>query len=142
MRGILLGQANGELIYLSDVADVKLAYQDPPSHVYRFNGKPALTLGVSFSDGVNVVEVGKRVEARMAELDYSRPIGIDLTSIYSQPKQVNTSVDDFLISLAQAVAIVIVVLLITMGARSGILMSLILLLTICGDLHPDADRFD
>ena len=52
--------------------------------------------------------------------------------IYDQPKLVDDSINSFLVSLAEAVAIVIVVLLITMGLRSGILMSLVLLLTICG----------
>ena len=129
---ILLGQTGDDLVYLSDVADVKVDYREPPQHVYRFNGEPALTIGVSFSKGVNVVEVGERVSARLAELDYSRPIGIELSKIYDQPTLVQTSINDFLISLAQAVGIVIVVLLVTMGARSGILMSLVLLLTISG----------
>ncbi len=82
VRDILLGQANGKLIYLSDVAKVSIAYQDPPRHIYRFNGKQALSLGVSFSSGVNVVEIGERIRARIADLDYARPIGIELSTIY------------------------------------------------------------
>ncbi len=130
IRDILLGQTGDELIYLSDVADVKIAYVEPPRHVYHYNGEKALTIGVSFSSGVNVVEVGHAVRTRLAELDYTRPIGVELATIYDQPRQVENSVNDFLISLGQALAIVVVVLLLTMGARSGILMSLILLLTI------------
>nr|WP_321444814.1 efflux RND transporter permease subunit [uncultured Cohaesibacter sp.] len=130
IRDILLGQTGDELIYLSDVADVKIDYVEPPRHVYHYNGEKALTIGVSFSSGVNVVEVGHAVRTRLAELDYTRPIGVELATIYDQPRQVENSVNDFLISLGQALAIVVVVLLLTMGARSGILMSLILLLTI------------
>ena len=131
IRDILLGQTGNELIYLSDVADVKLDYTQPPQHVYRFNGHKALTIGVSFASGVNVVDIGNDVRSRLADLDYTRPIGVELSTIYDQPQQVEKSVNDFLISLGQALAIVVVVLLLTMGARSGILMSLILLLTIC-----------
>ena len=132
LRDVLLGQSGGDLIYLSDVATVKVDYKKPPDHVYRFNGKEALTLGVSFSTGVNVVEIGKSINERLVELDYSRPIGVELSTIYDQPSLVEKSVNEFLISLGQALGIVVVVLFVTMGARSGVLMSLILLLTICG----------
>ncbi|SNY93120.1 Multidrug efflux pump subunit AcrB [Cohaesibacter sp. ES.047] len=132
IRDVLLGQTGDQLIYLSDVADVKTGYKQPPDHVYRFNGKQALSLGISFSSGVNVVEVGGRIKDRLAELDYQRPVGISLSTIYDQPALVAASINSFLVSLAQAVGIVIVVLLVTMGLRSGILMSLVLLLTISG----------
>jgi multidrug efflux pump subunit AcrB len=130
LRGLLLGQANGKIVYLGDVATLTRSYVDPPSHIYRFNGTKALTLSVSFSSGVNVVDVGDAIHARLAELEYARPIGIELNSIYNQPAQVDKSVSDFVISLGQAVFIVVVVLLLTMGMRSGILMSAVLLLTI------------
>lgn len=130
LNSLMLGQANGRIIYLSDVATIRRVYADPPEHVYRFNGYPALTLGVSFADGVNVVTVGKAVEDRLAELEYQRPVGMEIGLIYNQSAQVETSVNDFLVSLAQAVGIVVVVLLLTMGLKSGILMSVVLLLTI------------
>jgi multidrug efflux pump subunit AcrB len=129
---LLLGQANGELVYLSDIATLKKTFVDPPSHLYRFNGQSALTLNVSFASHVNVVDVGARIQQRLSELEYARPIGVELDYIYNQPERVEHSVNDFLISLAQAVAIVVVVLLISMGLRPGILMSGVLLLTIFG----------
>lgn len=130
LKNLVLGRANGNIIYLSDVADVRKIYQDPPTHSYRFNGQEALTLGVSFTTGVNVVDVGHRLRDRLAELEYARPIGMEIHTIYDQPSQVDKSVSDFLISLAEAIAIVVVVLLVAMGLRSGVLMSFVLLLTI------------
>ncbi|MGB0865927.1 MAG: efflux RND transporter permease subunit [Granulosicoccaceae bacterium] len=132
LANILLGNVDGQLVYLQDVATLSQGYQDPPSHLYRFNGQKALTLGVSFSTGVNVVKVGQAIEARLAELERQRPVGMEIGHIYNQPSQVAQSVDDFLVGLAQAVLIVIVVLLFTMGMRPGILMSGVLLLTILG----------
>ncbi|SFN69393.1 Multidrug efflux pump subunit AcrB [Cohaesibacter marisflavi] len=134
MKDILLGQAGDDVVYLSDIADVKVDYADPPSHVYRFNGSPAMTIGISFAEGVNVTEVGDNVSQRLKELENSQPLGVDLHMIYNQPQQVTTSIDDFLVNLGMSIVIVIVVLLVTMGLRSGILMSAILLLTICGTL--------
>ncbi len=132
LANMLVGNVDGQLVYLQDVATISKGYEDPPRHLYRFNGQPALTLGVSFSSGVNVVEVGQTIEARLAELEHLRPLGVEIGTIYNQPAQVAASVDDFLVSLAQAVVIVVLVLLFTMGLRPGILMSGVLLLTILG----------
>ncbi|NAW56155.1 MULTISPECIES: efflux RND transporter permease subunit [unclassified Vibrio] len=120
------------LIYLRDVADIKRGYVDVPSNIINFNGKLALNVGVSFAQGVNVVEVGQRFDRRLSELKYQQPVGIDIAEIYSQPKEVDKSVSGFVISLGQAVAIVIIVLLFFMGLRSGLLIGLILLLTVFG----------
>ncbi|WP_086934400.1 efflux RND transporter permease subunit [Agarilytica rhodophyticola] len=132
LNSLLLGSSNGRLVYLSDVANLSRGYKDPARHLYRFNGKQALTLGVSFASGVNVVEVGKNITERLSELEYARPIGMQLQAIYDQPAQVESSVDNFIIGLGQAVVIVIVVLMFTMGWRPGVIMSLVLLLTIAG----------
>jgi len=132
LENLLIGNLGGQLVYLKDVAAITKGYADPPQHIYRFNGQPSLTLGLSFSPGVNVVEVGEAIDARLQALDNQRPVGIEISSIYNQPGQVEASVNAFLIGLGQAVVIVVLVLLFTMGLRPGILMSGVLLLTIFG----------
>jgi len=121
-----------ELIYLGDVARVYRENAEVPGQLIRFAGKNALTLGVSFSGGVNVVDAGEQIQQRLAQLEYNKPVGIELHTIYNQPDEVAGSVSSFIINLAEAVAIVIVVLLVFMGLRSGILIGLILLLTVLG----------
>lgn len=125
------GGAQG-LIYLKDVAEVTRGYVEVPSNIIGYNGKLALNLGVSFAQGVNVVAVGEAFDRRLAELKYQQPVGIDISEVYNQPKEVDKSVSGFVVSLGQAVAIVIVVLLFFMGLRSGLLIGLILLLTVFG----------
>ncbi|MFH4787829.1 efflux RND transporter permease subunit VmeI [Vibrio alginolyticus] len=120
------------LIFLKDVAEIKRGYVEVPNNIINFNGSLALNVGVSFAEGVNVVEVGKAFEHRLAELKYQQPVGIEISEIYSQPKEVDKSVSGFVVSLAQAVGIVIIVLLFFMGLRSGLLIGLILLLTVLG----------
>ncbi|UYI48247.1 efflux RND transporter permease subunit VmeI [Vibrio natriegens] len=120
------------LIFLKDVAEVKRGYIEVPTNIINFNGSLALNVGVSFAEGVNVVEVGKVFDRRLAELKYQQPVGIEISEIYSQPKEVDKSVSGFVVSLAQAVGIVIIVLLFFMGLRSGLLIGLILLLTVLG----------
>ena len=121
-----------ELVYLGDIAEIHRTFEDTPTNLYRSNGDPAISLGISFAKGVNVVDVGAAVDQKLQELESNRPVGMELITVYDQPDVVNQSVQGFLVSLVQAVAIVIVVLLFAMGLRSGLLMGGILLLTILG----------
>ncbi|MFC0445819.1 efflux RND transporter permease subunit [Pseudidiomarina halophila] len=121
-----------ERILLRDVATVTRDYREVPEHLVRYNGEPSLWLGVSFGPDVNVVEVGQRVEQRLAELKYAQPVGIDVHYIYNQPAEVDESVQSFLLNLAEAVAIVVIALLLTMGLRSGVLIGSVLLITVLG----------
>ena len=121
-----------ELIYLGDVATVFREYAEVPNNIIRYNQQQALLVGVSFSTGVNVVDVGANIDAHLASLEYQRPHGIEINSVYNQPEEVEKSVSGFIISLLEAVAIVIIVLLIFMGFKSGVLIGVILLLTVLG----------
>ena len=129
---IISNPAAKELIYLGDVAKVYRASAEVPSHLIRFAGNSALSLGVSFTAGVNVVAVGESVSERLQQLEYLRPVGMEIDEIYNQPAEVQHSVDGFILNLVEAVVIVIVVLLVFMGLKSGFLIGLILLLTVLG----------
>ncbi|WP_062568128.1 efflux RND transporter permease subunit [Pseudoalteromonas arabiensis] len=121
-----------ELIYLGDVATVFREYAEVPTNIIRYNQQQALLVGVSFSSGVNVVDVGMNIDEHLASLEYQRPHGMEINSVYNQPAEVEKSVSGFIISLLEAVAIVIVVLLLFMGFKSGVLIGVILLLTVLG----------
>ena len=123
---------DGNLIRLKDVATIKREYVEPKTHLVDFNGAKSLLLGVSFLSGVNVVKIGETLEQKIAELEYQQPVGLSMEPIYFQSKEVDRSVSDFLLNLAAAVGIVILVLLVFMGIRSGILIGIVLLLTILG----------
>ena len=121
-----------ERILLRDVATVTREFQEIPSHIVRFNGDDSLWLAVSFAENVNVVEVGARVQQRIQELRYAQPVGMTMTELYNQPNEVQASVNHFLLNLVEAVVIVVLVLLLTMGLRSGILIGGVLLVTVFG----------
>ncbi|WP_285163891.1 efflux RND transporter permease subunit [Shewanella goraebulensis] len=131
-RLMVSAPGSSKLVYLGDIADVYKDVEETPSNVYHANGKNALSIGISFSSGVNVVKVGEAVNARMVELNGELPIGMQLETVYDQSKMVDQTVNGFLINLAESIAIVIGVLLIFMGVRSGVLIGLVLLLTILG----------
>ncbi|MCG9577924.1 efflux RND transporter permease subunit [Vibrio tubiashii] len=129
---IIHGRDTGNLIRLKDVATISRGIQEKPSNVVTFNGKPAINLAISFGAGVNVVEVGKALETELEALENIRPAGVEINYFYNQSAEVEKSVDDFIVSLGQAVAIVIIVLLFAMGLRSGIIIGAVLLLTVMG----------
>jgi multidrug efflux pump subunit AcrB len=129
---VIHGRDSGQLIRLSDVATISRGYQDIPSHLIRMNSRPAIAVGISFADKVNVVEVGKRLDERLAQLEQFRPAGIAVDNLYNQPDEVKVAVDGFLLNLGMSVMIVIGALLLTMGWRSGLIVGITLLLTMLG----------
>ena len=131
---ILISSAGRKLLYLRDIAAIWRAYEEVPNKLYYVNGKPALTMGISMAGGENVVAVGQALDRRLAELQAGVPAGMELISIYDQPKEVDKSVNGFLVSVAQAVTIVLVVLLLFMGVRTGIIIGAVLLITVAGTL--------
>tara|TARA_R110002012_G_scaffold274498_1_gene460836 strand:- start:1591 stop:4638 length:3048 start_codon:yes stop_codon:yes gene_type:complete len=132
LRALIVSEGEGELVRLSDIANISRELTDRPQQLYRDMGRPAISLGISFESGVNVVEVGERLQQRLSQLQARTPLGMELNVVYDQPQVVDDAVSGFLMSLIQAVAIVIVVLMLFMGWRSGLLMGFILLTTIIG----------
>ena len=132
LEQLAVGSADSGIIRLSDLAEVRRVTNDSPALLYHSDGLPALTIGVSFAEGTNVVDVGESLNEALNRLEKQQPIGMTLNTVYNQPEVVEEAVSAFLMNLAQAVGIVIIVLLLFMGLRSGLLMGLILLITIMG----------
>jgi multidrug efflux pump subunit AcrB len=123
---------SGSQFFLRDVAAVRRGYVEPPAQVLRYDGHTAIGLGISTVSGGNVVEMGKAVEKRAREILGQVPLGVQAGVISLQSQAVVTAIDGFLVSLYEAVAIVVVVLLVFMGLRSGLIIGFILALTISG----------
>ncbi|WP_426358207.1 efflux RND transporter permease subunit [Pseudocolwellia sp. HL-MZ19] len=133
LEGLIISNPGAsELVYLGDVATISRDYAEVPYNITNYNNKQALLLGVSFASGVNVVEIGQHIEERIKELESFRPIGLEVANVYNQPAEVDNSMQNFMISLVEAIAIVIAVLLIFMGVKTGLLIGIILLLTVLG----------
>jgi multidrug efflux pump subunit AcrB len=129
---LISGEDSDRQIYLRDVAIVKRGYVEPQREVLRYDGNLAIGLGISTVSGGNVVTMGEAISKRMRELAPQIPLGIEFGIISLQSEAVVTAIDGFLNSLMQAVAIVVAVLLVFMGLRSGLIIGFILALTIIG----------
>ena len=129
---ILISGQGSDQIYLRDIAKVWRGYVEPQNPIILYDSRPAIGLGISTITGGNVIEMGEALKKRFAELKSEIPLGIEAGLVSVQSDAVNIAIKGFVISLLEAVAIVIVVLLLFMGVRSGILIGFVLLLTIAG----------
>ena len=130
---VIYGQSSNntsEFIRISDIATITEGYLEPAEALMRFNGKEAIVLSVSPINGINVVDVGERVAAKIAQVIETLPVGIEINQIHWQSDVVDESVKAFLINFAEAVLIVLVILTLAMGWRIGIVIGTALVLTI------------
>lgn len=122
------------IVFLSDIATVRRAYLDPPTHLIRYNGKGAIGIGVSNITGANVVEMGQSIDRILADGLSRRPIGMEVHEFYNQGRVVEVAVSDFALNVIAALVIVLVTLLIFMGPRSALIIGGVLILTIAATL--------
>lgn len=120
------------LVFLKDVADIKRGFQEPSKNSLRYDGKPAIGLGISTIFGGNVVTMGERLKERLESLAPVMPLGVEFNVIALQSDAVKGAINSFLVSLLEAVVIVVLVLLFFMGLRSGLIIGAILFITIAG----------
>ena len=109
---------------IGDVATVRRGYEDPPSALFRYNGKDAIGLQIGMRDGGNILEFGRQVDALMAEVARGLPIGIEMAKFADQPHVVEDAVGHFVKALAEAVAIVLLVSFVSLGLRAGLVVTL------------------
>ncbi|WP_298723942.1 efflux RND transporter permease subunit [uncultured Ferrovibrio sp.] len=117
-------QANGRLIRLGDIADIKRDYADPPSPRFRYNGQEAIGLAISMAKGGNMIALGEALKETMARLKADMPVGIEVYQVADQPTVVQRSIAEFMKVLFEAVAIVLAVSFLSLGLRSGVVVML------------------
>ena len=132
IRNLYVRGSGGSMLHLGDIADVSRGHVEPPTQVMRFNGVPAIGIGISTVEGGNVVSMGRDIRRLLDELRPALPAGMEIGSVNYQSDDVERSIRDFMVNLAESVGIVIAVLLLAMGLRSGLVIGATLLLTILG----------
>lgn len=115
-------RVNGKSIRLGDIATIHRGYDDPLAEQMRTRGQPVLGIGITMQPGQDVVHLGRALDAKFGELKARLPAGLTLTEVSSMPKAVSFSVDEFLRSVAEAVAIVLIVSLVSLGLRTGMVV--------------------
>ncbi len=122
-RALISVPGRVELIALQDIARIERGYVDPPQTKLRVNGEPALALAVSMREGGNILDLGRLVKETIHRVGSEYPIGIDFTFIQFQAEPVNKKVNEFIGTLLQAIAVVVIVMLVSLGIRTGLVVA-------------------
>ncbi|MGO8370616.1 efflux RND transporter permease subunit [Rhizobium ruizarguesonis] len=123
LRGINL-RVNDRFFPLTDVATITRGYVDPPTSLFRFNGKPAIGLAIGMKTGGNVLAFGKALEKTMTRIIQDLPVGVAVEQVSDQPKVVEEAVGGFTKALFEAVAIVLAISFISLGMRAGLVVAI------------------
>lgn len=129
---IIQGHEDDQL-RLCDIATIERTFAEPVRNRMKHNGQPALGIAVAAASGSDILKVGKAVEERLTELSEEQlPAGVKCHQIFFQPERVADALTGFFANLIESVAIVIIVLLLTMGWRSGVIIGISLLTIVVG----------
>ena len=129
LENLAIETNSGGLLYLQDLASIKRGYVDPPTSPAYYNGQPAIVLGVSMVASSNVVELGNQVTAELASIMPRLPVGMDLDVAIFQPDLVQASVSSATSNLLQTVAVVLVVVMLFLGWKTGLIVGAMVPLT-------------
>lgn len=120
----------GRTLRLGDIATITRGLADPPERAIRHMAEPAVLIGLTKQPGRDVLRVGAALGAELAAIRAELPVGLTLTAVADQPHIVRESVDEFLIKLAAALGVVLLVSFASLGFRAGIIVALAVPLTL------------
>jgi multidrug efflux pump subunit AcrB len=113
----------GEVVYLESITQIIKTYKTPATALVRVNGKKAISLAVSLKKQANIINLGKMVDERIAEYNRRLPLGLEVVRLASLDRYVEKSIEDFVGNLYQSIAIVMAVMLIFLGLRTGLVVA-------------------
>lgn len=130
IEDLMFSTFDGKQLRIGDIATVERAYLEPQTYGFFVDGKPAIAICLAMQSDAIVPDVGKLVDARLAETLQRVPAGMQTEKIFFQPDKVSAAINSFMVNLVESVLIVIIALIFTMGFRSGVIIGFGLVLTI------------
>jgi multidrug efflux pump subunit AcrB len=122
--------AGGRTLKLSDIAEVRRGYEDPPTYLIRHQSEPTVMLAAVMQDGWDGLALGKALEERTAAIAETLPLGMTLDKVTDQAVNITHAVDEFMMKFAMALGVVLVVSLLSLGWRVGIVVAAAIPLTL------------
>lgn len=130
----LLMAADGKQYRIGDVARVERGYRTPPSYILRVNGMRSIGIAVATNPERDVVAVGDAVSRTIEEVSHLLPAGLEVVALYPENEIAREATNAFLANLFESVAIVILLVMVAMGWRSGVVVGASLIFSIGGTL--------
>ncbi len=122
-RTVLQIPGSSQVVYLEDLAEISRGYIDPPQSIARDRSGGCLALAISMRQGGNIVELGDVVRPTLERLQAFYPIGVEFDWVQFAPDTVADLVDGFVVNLYQSVTIVTLVMLFSLGMRTGLVVA-------------------
>ncbi len=120
-RKLIIKQQNGAIVRLQDVANVTLGSEDYESAV-GFDGKQAVYIGIQVAPAANLLDVVKRVRDVFPGIQAQLPHGLDGRIVYDSTKFVNSSINEVIHTLIEALIIVTLVVFAFLGSLRSVLI--------------------
>lgn len=122
--------AGGRSLRLGDIATVRRGYEDPPSYFVRHEGQPALMLGVVMRERWNGSALGAALRDEVTAIDAALPLGLTLTQVDDQSRNIAAAYDEFMIKFAVALGVVMIISFLALGFRVGVVVAAAVPLTL------------
>jgi multidrug efflux pump subunit AcrB len=130
IANLLIKSSNGKRVRLGDIATIERTYLEPQRNGFFVNGKPAIAICIAMENNAIVPDVGKAIDEKLSKVMKNVPVGFQTEKIFFQPDKVSDAVSSFMWNLLESVIIVIIILIFTMGFRSGVIIGFGLVLTV------------
>lgn len=132
IRNLVLKGHDGNTFTLGNIADIEEDYEKPQRNKMKYDGKRAYGIAIAMESGYDILKIGKTVTEKIEELENGLPSGFKFNKVFYQPERVSDAIDTFIVNLIESVLIVIVILMLTMGFRSGVIIGTGLVITVLG----------
>ena len=119
-----------EQIYLKDIAKIKYEYKNPSSFIVQKDGKASVVLAISMKKDGDIIKLGEQIDKLTKEIQEKLPLGVKLDRLFNEPKIVGKIVGDFVNNLLQAMALVVIVMLFSLGLRTGLIVAVLIPMSI------------
>ena len=119
-----------QLITVSDLAEVRLGYEDPLSYIVRSNGEDAILLGVVMRAGENGLEFGERLREFVSAEQGRLPLGMSIQTLTDQAEAITQAVDLFQVKFLVALVVVMGVSILAIGLRAGLVVGIAIPVTL------------
>lgn len=135
IRNLLIRGHEDDQIRLGDVASISKGYVEPQREGLLYDTLPAIAISIAMKEGGNIIQLGKVIDSKLEELKQNViPAGINFEKVFFQPTRVQSAISVFMVNLIESVLIVIVVVMLAMGFRSGYIIGIGLVVVVLGSI--------
>jgi len=130
LQNTIIPLPSGDKIYLKDIANIISDYKNPQSDLIRVDAQDSLILAISMKEDGDILKMGEEVKDLVTKVQNKLPHGVNLDILFFEADLVDRIVNNFTTNLLQAIGLVIVVMLFSLGFRTGLIVATLIPMSI------------